>query len=57
MFVCELLVEQLNADNVVLDALLPFVLLDVEHEVVVECYKDHSLDVRYCCSRDCCPYC
>ena len=36
LFLCELLVEQLNVDNVVLDVFLPVVLLDIEYEVVVE---------------------
>ena len=45
------LVEQLIGGNVVPDAVLPFVLLDVEHDVVVELCEVHSLDVRSCCSR------
>ena len=56
IFVCEPLVEHLDVDNVALDALLPIVSHDVEHEVVVKLPKVHSLDVRYCCSRRCCPY-
>ena len=56
--VCKLLVEQLNVDNVVFDGLLPIVLLDVEHDVNVDLFKIHSHDVRFCCSRRCCPdYC
>ena len=47
-------VEQLVGGNVVLDAVLPIVLLDVEHDVGVELCKFHSLDVRFCCARCCC---
>ena len=46
-------------DNVVLGVLLPIVLLDVEHIVVVELCKFHSLAVMFCCARCCCrcfPY-
>ena len=42
-------VEQLVVDDVVFDALLPFIFLDVENDVVVELFKGHSLDVRSCC--------
>ena len=49
ILVCELLVEQLNVDDVVLDALLPIVLLDVEHIVGAELCELHSLDVKSCC--------
>ena len=47
-------VEQLVVVNVVLDAVLPIVLLDVVHVVVVELCKIHSLDVMSCCARCCC---
>ena len=50
-------VEQLIVVNVVLDVVLPIVLLDVEHVVVVELCKIHSLDVRSCCARCCCRSC
>ena len=46
--------EQFVVDNVVLDVFLPMVLLDVEHLVVVELCKFHSLDVMSCCARCCC---
>ena len=47
IFVCKLSVEQFDVDNVVFDALLPIVLFDVEHKVVVELNEIHSLDVRF----------
>ena len=47
-------VEQLVGGNVVFDAVLPIVLLDVEHDVGVELCEFHSLDVRSCCARCCC---
>ena len=47
-------VEQLVGCNVVLDAVLPIVLLGVEHDVGVELCECHSLDVRSCCARCCC---
>ena len=50
-------VEQLVIVNVVLDAVLPIVLLDVVHVVVVEFCKIHSLDVMSCRARCCCRSC
>ena len=44
-------VEQLVVDDVVLDAVLPIVLLDVEHLVVIELCKLHSLGVVSCCAQ------
>ena len=53
-FCQQIFVEQLIVVNVVLDAVLPIVLLDAEHVVVVELCKIHSLDVMSCCARCCC---
>ena len=53
-FLSRIFVEQLVGGNVVLDAVLPIVLLDVENDVVVELCKLHALDVRFFCARCCC---
>ena len=50
-------VEQLVVVTVVLDVVLPIVLLDAEHVVVVELCEIHSLDVMSCCARCCCRSC
>ena len=47
-------VEQLLVAQVALDVLLPGVLFDVEHPIVVERSDLHSLDIGSCCARCCC---
>ena len=42
--------EELRVVKVALDVLLPNVLPDVEHLVVIELCKLHSLDVMSCCA-------
>ena len=57
IFVSELLLNNSMSTMLLFDVILPIVLLDVEHVVVVEFCKIHSLDVRSCCARCCCGSC
>ena len=47
IFVCAFVLEKFNVDDVGFGVFLPTVLFDVEHDVVVDLFKIHCLDVRF----------